>query len=138
MLAMKRIAPLHGTTVIYCHSPDSKVLIQKDDYKYRTIPLDLFNRLYIELDGSRAALKEDCIEYTIHRTYKPLDHYPDWYVDAVYSEAIYSTVDGQWLFYEDDGEKLMSPGSVVLRNFMEDLRYMEREDFDKYYELIGG
>jgi hypothetical protein len=136
---MARIAPLHGTTSLYCYLQDSKVLLLKSGYEYIVVKEDTFNNLYFQLDGERAALKEDCIEYAEYDINKPLTDYPEWFIDAMNEGWLTNEYEGNFIFLNENNElTMMSPRSVILRNFEGDLRYMEREDFDKYYEVLGG
>jgi hypothetical protein len=134
---MTNRAPLHGTVANYCHLQDSKIMVQKKDYKYIVIDQDTFYDLYFELDDVKTALKEDCIEYILYDPDKRIEDYPEWFEEAI-EEGWITNEYGTFIFLDINGELAMSPGSVVLRNFMGDLKYMEREDFEKYYEIIGG
>lgn len=133
-----RVAPMRGTTSLYVHLPNSKVLIMRDNYKHTMTSIENFNYLYYELNDTVAALKEDCIEYVIHYPHKPLSSYPDWYISAYDNALIFEESADQFIFYDERGDLAMSTGSVVLRNFMGDLKYMEMDDFKRYYDIIGG
>lgn len=135
-----RIAPMIGTTSLYSHMENSLVLLMKERYNYFVTRLEVFENLYIELDESRAALKEDCIEYVIYSRHKPLYMYPNWYVEACVDGFIFDDGHGYGghMFYEESGEIAMSEGCYILRNFKGELKYMEYEDFIKYYEIMGG
>lgn len=141
---MSDIAPLHGTTSLYHYLPCGNVLVQKANYRHIVIHESTFNHLYYELDGSRAALKEDCIEYCIYYPEKHIDDYPKWFRDAMsdgWIEEVYrghQIVPGSHIYFEEGGEILMSPGSIIMKNFMGDLKYMESDHFARYYDTTGG
>lgn len=99
------------------------------------ISIDTFDYLYLTLDEHHAALKEDCIEYTTFSIDKPYYEYPDWFIDAWNNGDLYINGDIA-LFYDNKGEIAMSPNSVILRNFMGQLMYMERERFERYYDTL--
>lgn len=140
---MTLLAPLHGTVSNYCYLPDNQIMIQKQDYQYTIINEDVFRDLYFELDEYRCALKTDCIEYVRYYHDKPLYDYPEWFMVIMDEGWITSSCfddeheSRPFLFLDENGEIAMSDGSVILRNFMGDVRYMEIEDFEKYYEIIG-
>jgi hypothetical protein len=132
------IAPLRGTTSLYCYLPASNVLLIKDGYQHIVTTVKNFKDLYYEVDAERAALKEDCIKYVIYDPDKELDDYPEWFLDAIREGWIsLDSYNDQtiYLFLEQYGDIAMSPGSVILRNFMGDLRHMERMEFERYYEM---
>lgn len=143
MRKMTLLAPLHGTVSNYCYLPGNRVMIQKKDYRYTIINKDVFNDLYYELDEYRCALKIDCIEYIRYYYEKPLCDYPEWFISLIYEGWITSSCfDDEhesipFLFLDENGETAMSDGSVILRNFMGHVRYIEIEDFEKYYEIIA-
>lgn len=101
---------------------------------------ETFEYMYHELNEHIAALKEDCIQYVVHRRYQPLHDYPQWYVRAVVDSYIFEDGLGYggWMFYDEAGELAISEGSYILRNYKGDLKLMERSEFVKYYEEIGG
>lgn len=140
---MSDIAPLNGTTSLYTYLPCGNVLVQKMNYRHIVIHASTFNHLYYEIDGAKAALKEDCIEYCRYYPEKHIDDYPKWFKEAMtdgYIEEVYrghQIMPGSHIYFEEGGEVLMSPGAYILRNYMGDLRYMEEYDFKKYYD-IGG
>ena len=128
------LAHLHNTASIYAELPYDNILIQRSDGETTLITEESFNHLYFRLDDEIAALKEDCIEYTIVSYDLPVDRYPDWFVEAVHDGIIFVN-DEVWLFDKDSGWIPMADGSVVLRNFLGELRYMEYEQFDRYYSI---
>ena len=134
------IAPMCGTSSIYTHLSGNQVLIMKEGYDYRVIPERTFYQLFYELSDTKAALKEDCIEFAIYRRYTPPYEYPNWYVEAMVDGLIYEDGlgFGGYMFYDHSGEIAMADGAFILKNFKDELRYMEANDFLKYYELIGG
>lgn len=134
---MSYVAPLRGTTFLYCHLPASQVMIQKDNYRYTIANYESFNYLYFELDATRAALKMDCVEYAIYQPDEPLCCYPDWFIEAYDNGYIYDEEEYEDLiFYCEYGDIVMTPGSVVIRNFKGELNYMERHEFDKHFEIV--
>lgn len=130
-------APVRGTVSLYSHMNNSLVLLMKEGYKYFVTRLDVFNDMYYELDDTRAALKGDCIEYVIYSRYRPLYTYPNWYVQSMVDGIIFDdgTGFGGHMFYEESGELAMAEGSFILRNNRGDLKYMEANEFERYYEL---
>ena len=132
------VAVLKGKTALYSYLYGGKVLIMKDNYKHMTISRENFELMFVRLTESIAALKEDCIQYVVYHPYSPLLAYPKWYIQAHHDGSMYEEYFGTSMFIDDTGEVLMSPGSVVLMNTYGHLRYMERSDFDKYYETPGG
>lgn len=136
---MSNIAPLHGKTSLYWHMPLGNVMIQKDNYKHIVVKEDTFKHLFFELNDTRAALKEDCIQYVVYERGKPLACYPDWFIAAYDNGDIYEEEDyDEFIFYNEYGDIVMSHGSVVVRNYMGHLNYMERYEFDKYYDVQMG
>ncbi len=109
----------------------------KDGYQYRTIKDDTFHDLFILLDDEWAALREDCIEYTVFYPDKPLVCYPDWYINAFDNGMIFEDEDGNFLFCDNPGDMKMRPGSVMMINFLGQLKNMDRTDFEKYYDVRG-
>lgn len=131
------IAAMWGKSVGYTESEYS-VMIETTDGRVANVSKDSFNYLYFKLDDFTAALKEDCIEYVINDAERDLFSYPEWYVDAVADGLIWESCDhGVDMFYDERGEIAMSQESIILRNFMGNIRYMERNDFDKYYDALG-
>lgn len=130
-----KVAPLRGTVSFYRYLEHDEVFVWKLNGDFTLVTPDSFHYLYHILDDRRAALKEDCIEYVVYNLYKSLDDYPDWFTEAVYDGQI---IRGQsiHIFIDDKGETAMSPEAIVLRNYMGDLRYMERETFNKMYVVI--
>ena len=129
------MAYLHNTASTYADLPFDNVLVQKSDGETTLITEETFVQLYFRIDDEIAALKEDCIEYTIVSYDLPVDRYPDWFVEAVQNGTIFAD-DEAWYFYDyNDGDLLMADGGVILRNFLGDLRYMEYEQFERYYSI---
>lgn len=135
---LRDVAVLKGKTTLYSYLDGGKVLLMKENYKHMTVTHDTFVRLFYRLTENLAALKEDCIDYVVYYPYQPLLAYPKWYIDAHESGEIFEQEFGHSIFYDTTGELLMSPGGIVLKNIQNRLRYMEREEFDKYYEVPGG
>lgn len=131
------VAPLHGKTALYTYVSSSEVMIMKKDYAFIVTSKKTFKELYHELDDRRAALKSDCIEYAVCQKDKPIECYPKWFLDAMEDGWIVNEY-GTFTFLDHTGEFSMSPTSVILRNFMGDLKYMEPEDFIKYYDTLKG
>lgn len=128
-------APIRGTVSLYSHMNNSLVLLMKEDYKYFVTKLEVFKDIYHELDDARAALKEDCIEYVIYSRHRPLYTYPNWYVQAMVDCFIFEDGSGGHMFYEETGELAMAEGAFILRNSRGELKYMEANEFERYYEL---
>jgi hypothetical protein len=136
-------AAMWGTSVGYTDFGDT-IMIETVDSRVAHVRQETFDYLYTRLSEHVAALKENCIEYTIFDPNRPLYQYPNWFVEAKVDGVITDDlwiVDGKGLyviFQDDGGEIVMAPGAVILRNFMGELRYMERDDFERYYETKGG
>lgn len=138
------IAAIWGTSVGYVESGYS-VEIETVDGRFAVLKKHVFEYLYCKLDNFTAALKEDCIEYAVYDVNKPVLNYPEWYIEAVRDGQIqndgYSTPrspNGNYVFYDyKSGEIPMSPTSIILRNHMGDLMYMEQNEFGKYYDTVG-
>lgn len=131
---MKNLAPLMGSVSYYRYLSSSEVMVQKSVDDYIIVNNDTFENLYYELDGYRAALKEDCIEYAVYNLYKPLEYYPDWFVEEAYKGRI-TMCEGVHVFKDRNQTIVMSPESIVLRNSFGQLRYMERDVFNEMYDL---
>lgn len=129
------IASLRGRTFRYRYSTESKVLISKSYDKHFIANRNAFNYLYLELDDSRAALKEDCVEYVIYNPDEPLSSYPEWFIAAYDNGFIYEEEDyDEFIFYHHNGDVVMSAGSLVLRNYKGEITYMEMCEFNEHYE----
>ena len=129
------IAYLHNTASIYAELPFNNVLIQKSDCETTLITGETFDQLYFRIDDEIAALKENCIEYTIVSYDLPVDRYPDWFVEAVQNKLIFVDEEVWFIDYLHESDVLMYDGGVILRNFLGELRYMEYEQFDRYYSI---
>lgn len=132
------IAPLRGSTILYMYLLDDMVLLMKDNYNYFVTRVKAFEDLYEQLDDRTAALREDCIEYTIYHPDRPLCEYPEWYINAYDNGMIFQDDKGDFLFYELDGDMIMTPGAIMLVNFLGQLKYMEADEFERYYEVIDN
>lgn len=135
---MSKWAPIRGTSVIFSELKDDMVLLMKDGYNYFVTKLEVFDDLYIRLSYNRAALITDCIEYVVFYPEIPLALYPDWYIEGYDNGMIFEDDNGNFLFYDLDGDMAMAPGSIMMVNHLGQLRYNERYQFEKYYEPIGG
>jgi hypothetical protein len=127
-----------GTAVGYTNI-NGQVTIEMNTGRVAVISEGAFNRLYYKLDDFTAALKEDCIEYAINNDSESLFAYPLWYVDA-FANGIMYRVDGVDYFNGDDKNQddiAMAPGSFILRNHKGQLMYMESDQFDRYYDMVG-
>lgn len=131
------IAAIIGTTVgvqDYYHS----VLLEKEDGRVMPIDKKIFNDLYYRITNFTAALKTDCIDYASNDVMGDLLDQPEWYIELV-EDGIVRVDCGMEYFYPETGEEIcMNPGSVILRNFEGDFRYMEFNDFIKYYDFPGS
>lgn len=133
------IAPLIGTRVRYFEVPLNDIMIERHDGESIIINRDTFDYLYFRLGPDSAALKEDCIEYAVYNLYRPLEDYPEWYVEAAHDGWITrGCVTHFFIDYSGDGEIAMSPEAIILRNFEGRLRYMERDVFNRMYDTMGG
>lgn len=126
-----------GTTVgvtDYYHS----VLLEKEDGRVYPVDKKLFDELYYRITPYTAALKEDCIDYASNDPMGDLFQQPAWYIELV-EDGIIRTDCGMDYFYPESGEEIaMNPGSVILRNFEGNYKYMEFEEFVKYYDFPGS
>lgn len=132
-----RLAPIKGSSSIYGYLQDGTVLLMKNNYKYFVTSRQAFHDLYYRLDDSKAALKEDCIEYTVYHPETPLSWYPDWYIEA-YDNGMIFEDSGNFLCCYNKDDMVMTPGSVVLYNHLGQIKNMERYQFEHYYEPMGG
>lgn len=131
------IAAVRGTTSLYVYLDGDKVLILRDGYQYRVVSTDTFHAMYTPLSLEYAALNEDCIEYVIFHPDKSLWEYPQWYNECIYHGWIVKEYYG-WTLITIDGEMALPPGCVILKNKFGELKYLERNEFDKYYVIVGG
>lgn len=132
-----RLAYLKDSTSVFYEMDDGVILLLKPDYKWKIIPVDIFEDLFYVVDHNKAALKEDCIECTMFSRFRPLHTYPEWYLNAVTKGLIYGVNDypEPHIWRHIDGDIPMTEGSYILRNFMGDLRYVDARSFERYYEL---
>src|SRR5690606_31607096 len=136
-MVMRHLAPLRDTVSLYCHIHNSKVLLIKENYKHIVIDRETFYYLYYEVDAERAALKEDCVHYTVYQRGIPLSSYPEWFIEAydngyIYEEEGYEDL----IIYNIYGDVVLDPGFIVLRNFKGELYLMVEYTFTKYYDVI--
>jgi hypothetical protein len=129
------IAAIWGTTVGYTETGYT-VVVETIDSRIIVISRETFDHLYTRLDDFTAALKGDCIEYVVNDSDKDLLEYPEWFVDAVADGIIFTDGCGVDIFYDESGEIAMSPNSIILKNHVGDLRYMESDAFRKYYDTL--
>lgn len=131
-----QIALLRGSSVsLYSHMANDLVLLMKDGYKYFTTRLRTFNELYYELSGNVAALKEDCIEYTVYERERDFLDYPDWFITAYDNGYIYTHDDhSDYCMYNETGDIGFDPGGIVLCNFLGQVTYMQPWHFERHYE----
>lgn len=129
------IAAFIGTSVGYTDYYNS-VFIETTDGRAIVIDKTVFNELYYKLDGYNAAFKEDCIEYASNDYLIDLFEQPSWYIELVEDGVIQSIDCGVDIFYPESGEEItLDPCSVILRNRYGEFRYMEYEDFSRYYDV---
>lgn len=128
------VAALWGTTVSYAEFPDS-VMIETLDGRVGRFRTDTFDYLYTRLTEFTAAMKNDCIEYMIYQPNISFEDCPQWFIQAIEEGYIYAEEGyDDYIFYHECGDIVMSPGSVILRNLYGQLNYMEKSEFDKYYD----
>lgn len=132
------MAPVRGSTSLYSYLKDGMVLLMKEHYNYFVTSKEAFEDLYIQLDDTKAALKDDCIEYVVYHPDKPLACYPDWYIAGYDNGMIFEDDTGNFLFYDLEGDMAMAPGGIMMVNYLGQLKYLERDQFERYYEPIGG
>lgn len=130
------IAAFWGKSVGFTDYYNS-VLVETNDGRAIVVRRKIFEDLYYKLTPFTAAMKEDCIEYAINDFTTDLLSQPQWYVEAVEDSFIYEDC-GMEFFYDEEGDIVMTQGSVILRNRFGHLKYMEFEDFTKYYEVTGS
>lgn len=130
------IAALIGTTVGYTDYYQT-IVLEKNDGSVAVVSRKTFDYLYFRLDEFRAAMKDDCIHYASNDPMIDLYSQPDWYID-ICSDGLFYEHCGVDYFYEEDGEVAVSPSSVILRNYQGDLKYMELDEFTKYYDIPGS
>lgn len=131
------IAAFWGTTVGYSKYHNNTIVIEKTDGSVAVIKEETFNYLYLRLDDFNAALKEDCIEYVVIEADRGVLDYPEWYFEACSDGVIYQNSD-ICVFHDHKKEKQiqMYPGSIVMRNYKEELKHIESYKFHQYYETI--
>ena len=128
---------LRGTTVGF-HHYNYTIVLEKENGSVMPIQRKTFEKLYREVGPFVAALKGDCIEYASNDPMIDLFDQPEWYIDACADMIIYENCGQTYIQDDYHGEIAMSPNSVVLRNFKGELRYMEWDEFDKYYDVPGS
>lgn len=129
------IAALWGTSVGYSLINDS-VLIETGEGRVAVIRSDVFEYLYFKLDDYTAALKENCIGYFIYDPCKSICEYPAWVIRAMRDNWIVED-EGSFIFVNDTETITLDNTSVILRNFMGELKYMDLDEFCKYYDILG-
>lgn len=128
------MAVLKGKTVLYGDlEVDDSVVIIKDNYNFKHIKTKTFDDLFYRITDEFAGLKEDCIDYVIFDPWRPLFMYPRWFIQAYHDGWMFEEDSDNWVYYDMNGDVAMAPGSVMLHNRFGELRYMERNDFEKYY-----
>lgn len=126
-----------GTTVRFTDYYNS-VFLEKEDGSANVLKRHVFENLYYRLDKFTAALKSDCIDYVMYDPISELYDQPGWYIELV-EDGIIKDYCGFDLFYPESGEEIyMNPRSVILRNFEGDFKYMEYDEFIKYYDIPGS
>lgn len=132
------IAPLKGSVSHYCYLPSKKVMIQKSDYRFIVINENTFDELFFELDGVKTALKSDCIQYVIYDYDIDFETCPQWFIQAIEDGRIYGENNyNEYIKNDRRGCIILTPGCIILKNFSGQLMYMDRYEFEKYYEMIG-
>lgn len=131
-------AAVIGTTVGFTDYYNS-VFLETSDNRAIVISRQTFDYMYHKLDPFTAALKEDCMEYASNDPMIDLSEHPWWYVEAVQDGTIYDMCGEVMFRVREDGTAIeVDSNSVILRNFQGDLRYMEWDDFTKYYDVPGS
>ena len=130
-------AALIGSTVQYTDYYHCYTL-ETIDNRVISVSKSIFQQLYQKIDKFNAALKGDCIEYASNDPMIDLFDQPEWYIDACADLIIYENCGQTYMQDDYHGEVVMSPNSVVLRNFKGELRYMEWDEFLKYYDVPGS
>lgn len=136
------IAAFWGTTAGYTHYPGGAVVVESIDNRVIVISEKTFNYLYYKLDEFNAALKEDCIEYVVinpdHFLEDCVIDYPKWFLEAVDNGDIFTPSKNVIVLYGIDGDIVMRPNSMVLRNYRGELKHMESFKFHQYYDVPEG
>lgn len=131
------LAAIIGTTV-GTHNYFHSVVLEKTDGSTMPIAQEIFDNLYYRITNFTAALKTDCIDFASNDIMGDLFDQPVWYIELV-EDGIIRMECGMEYFYPDTGEEIaINPGSVILRNFEGDYRYMEYNEFVKYYDFAGS
>lgn len=133
------IAALWGTTIEYSYyGQGNSVVIETSDGRVAVIKQETFDALYVRLNDFLAALKQDCIEYTIVEpdNEKCLMDYPIWFIEACEDGFIFEDEYNPLILYSESGDIAVAPGSIILKNFKGDLHHLEAYQFYKYYDTI--
>jgi len=141
------LAFLKGRSILWDYEGDDVLLI-KDNYNMRVTSMDTFKHLFIVVGDRRAALKEDCIYYTIFDPLKPLCEYPYWYIQAYNNGFIFEDVaeykisdsieitegDLSFIIYSDKADLILRPGDIVMRNYKDEVMGIDSQSFFNMYE----
>ena len=126
------------------------ILLIKDNYNMRITSLKTFKYLFVEVDERRAALKEDCINYTVFDPLKPLCEYPDWYIQAYDDGFIFEDVaeyyitenaevveeDISFIIYSEKADKVLLHGDIVMCNFKGEVMGLDPVTFETLYSKV--
>lgn len=116
----------------------NSVFIEKEDGSARVIPNEVFDELYLRINPLVAALKEDCIEYVVNDPTMDVMYQPEWYIETVEDGYIYEECGSEFFIDTDGNTYAVAPGSVIMRNLYGELRYMEMDEFTKYFDIPGS
>lgn len=138
-------AALRGTTIRYNKLTECgsfldmgydhvyDIVLERHDGYISIIGVEIFVNLYYELTDNMAALKTDCIDYTVYEKNKPLWIYPEWYVHAVEQNYIYE-IGGVGILETPNGEVELEDGDIIMRNTMGMLRHATQHHFYQMFE----
>lgn len=146
------LAYLKGSALVWDYSGEEDILLIKDNYNMRITSLETFKYLFVEVDERRAALKEDCINYTVFDPLKPLCEYPDWYIQAYDDGFIFEDVaeyyvtenaeiveeDISFIIYSEKADRMLQPGDIVMCNFKGEVMGLDPVTFERLYSKVDN
>lgn len=115
--------------------PYKSVFLRNKHGDIRCVDFEIYKREYFDMGLYAAVHKSDCIEYFLwDSTIKMMTGLPEWVVEMVHFDEIHPEYGG-WTFYDyENGEIAMSQMCYLVRNKFGEIRYMEPEVFDKYFD----
>lgn len=113
--------------------PNESVFLRNKAGDVKHISYRLFCEEFVDMGLYAAAHISDCIEYfRWHPDMEP-GWAPNWFEDLLWDETIVY-VDGDWSFYEEEGEVRLSPECYFIRNTRGMVRYLEVSEFEENFD----